>query len=89
MDDGKVAAEEFLGPATNNVDLTVVIGNFFHSAAIANPVKHSAPKTALLVLRNNSATTSGLANKGVKVALLFSAFAGVDLDRAQASAFEG
>jgi hypothetical protein len=88
MDGSKVAAKDFLGPATNNVDLTVIIENFFHSAAIADPVKHSAPKT-LLVLGNAPATTSGLADKGVKVVLLFSAFVGVESDRAQASAFEG
>jgi hypothetical protein len=88
MNGGKVVGKEFLGPATDNMDLTIVIENFVHSAAIADPAKHSTPKT-LLVLGNTPATTSGLANKGVEVALLISAFAGVKLDRAQASPFEG
>jgi hypothetical protein len=57
-------------------------------ALIADLAKCSAPKM-LLVPGNTPATTSGLADKGVEVALLLTAFVEVKSDRAQASAFEG
>ena len=69
------------------MDLTVVIEDFLHSAAITNPVEHGAPKV-LLVLGDTPATTSGFADEGVEVTLLFGAFAGVKADRPQSSAFE-
>ena len=62
MDDGEVVTEKFLGPAADNMDLTIIIEDFFHSAAIANPVKHSAPKI-FLVLGDTPATTSGFADE--------------------------
>jgi hypothetical protein len=66
--------------------LTVATEDFFHSAAIADPAKSGTPKT-LLVLGNTPASARGLADKGVEVALLFSAFPGVESNRAQASKF--
>jgi hypothetical protein len=62
MDDGEVVTEEFLSPATDDVDLTIVVEDFFHSAAVANPIKHSAPKI-FLVLGDTPATASSFADK--------------------------
>ena len=48
MSDSKVAPQQFLSPAVDNVDLAVVIWDLFHGAAVANPVKHRAPKKFLV-----------------------------------------
>jgi hypothetical protein len=55
------------------MELTVVIENFFHSRAVADPVKHSAPEM-LFVGGNTPTTTSGFADKGMNMTFLFSAF---------------
>jgi len=87
MDDSEMVTEQFLGPAADDVDLTIVIENLLHRTAIANPIEHSAPKI-FLVLGNTPATTSGFTNEGVKVTFLLSTFAGIESHGAQTGAFE-
>jgi hypothetical protein len=74
MNDSKVIAEQFLGPTTDDMNLAIVVENFFHGAAVANPIKHSSPKV-LLVLRDTPAAAGSFADEGVKVAFLLGAFA--------------
>jgi hypothetical protein len=87
MNDSKVVAEQFLSPAANDMNLTVVVEDLFHGAAVADPVKHGAPEV-LLVLGDAPTTAGGFANEGVEVSFLFRAFAGIEADGAQASTFE-
>ena len=56
MDHRKVVAEQFLCPASDDVNLAaVVVQNFVHGAAMADPVKHGAPEI-FLVFGNTSPT---------------------------------
>jgi hypothetical protein len=86
MDDGKVVAEKFLGPTANLVDVSVVIEDFFHSAAVAKPVKVGAPEI-FAKLADRPATAGCFADKRVKVAFAFGAATGAETDRAKAGAF--
>ena len=87
MDYSEVVAEQFLCPASDNVNLAVVVQNFLHGAAIADPVKHGAPEI-FLVFGNTPSATSGFAHKGVEVSFLLGTFPGIEANREEASAFE-
>ena len=60
--DVEMVAKEFLSPASDNMDLTVVVEDFLHGATVADPIEHSSPKI-LFVLGDSPATTSSLANE--------------------------
>jgi hypothetical protein len=44
MEDLKVVAKEFLRPSANLVDWPVVLQNFAHGAAVAEPKEFGAPE---------------------------------------------
>ena len=49
VNNAKVVAQKFLCPTADNMNLTVVIENFLHRAAIANPMEHGAPEEFLVL----------------------------------------
>jgi hypothetical protein len=86
MDNGKVVAEEFLGPAANLMDVAFVIEDFFHGAAVTEPVKVGAPEV-FAKLADSPAAASGFPDERVKVAFAFGAATGAEPDRAEAGSF--
>jgi hypothetical protein len=62
MDNSKVVAQKFLRPTADNMNLSVIIEDFFHRRAITNPVEHSTPEV-FLVLGDTPSTASSFADK--------------------------
>ena len=43
MDTGEAVTKEFLGPATDLVDISSIFNNFLDGAAITDPIKVNTP----------------------------------------------
>jgi hypothetical protein len=80
-----MVSEEFLRPATNLVNGAVVLKDFTHGAAIADPRKFSAPEE-LAILTDSPTSASSFANEGVKMAFAIRAAARAEADGAETSA---
>ncbi len=79
MDDLKEVSKEFLGPATDLMDRTIKVQNFFDSTAVAQPKEFGAPKE-LPILTDSPAATAGFTDKGMVMTFPFSAAAGAEAD---------
>jgi hypothetical protein len=85
VNNGKMAAEKFLGPAMDLVDLTVVFEDLLHCAAVAEPIKVRAPKV-FAALADRPATSAGFANKGMVTVLTVIAAARANADGSETGA---
>ena len=85
---GKMVAEQFLGPATDDMDWSRIFEHLFDGAAIANPIKESAPKE-FLIFGDGPSATGRFANKRMEVTFLLSAFPRIETDRTQTGTTHG
>lgn len=83
-----MVAEQFLGPAADDMDWSLVFEDLFDGAAVANPIKESAPKE-FLIFGDSPSATSRFANKRMEVTFLLSAFPRIETDQAQTGTTHG
>jgi hypothetical protein len=83
-----MVAKQFLGPATDDMDWSLVFEDLFNGAAVANPIKESAPKE-FLIFRDSPSATGRFANKRMEVTFLLSAFPRIETDRTQTGTTHG
>jgi hypothetical protein len=69
MEDLKVVAKELLRPLANLLDWPVVLQNFAHGAAVAEPKEFGAADK-FAVLTDTPATAGSLAHKRMKMPLV-------------------
>jgi hypothetical protein len=84
----EAVAQEFLRPAANLMNGSVIFQNLLDTTAVAKPVEGGAPKI-FAVLIDGPSTYSGLPNKRVIVLFLGSAAAGAKPDWPKAGTLEG
>ncbi len=83
-----MVAEEFLGPTTNLVNVTVIFKNFLHGTAVADPEEVLSDKI-FATYANSPTAGSGFAHKQMVMLLAFKASAGSEFDGANTSVFKG
>ncbi len=88
MEDLEVVAEKFLCPTSDLVNGAVVLKDFTHGAAIADPRQFSAPEE-LAILTDTPTATGGFTNKGMKMLFTLSAFARAKTNGKEAGATHG
>jgi hypothetical protein len=82
MDDGEMITKKFLCPASNDVDVTMVVEDFLNRLTVAQPIEHSTPEV-FAVLGDCPAVDSSFTNKQMQMALGFGAVAGAETDGAE------
>ena len=88
VDSGPVVSKQFLGPSTEEVTGSVVVGNPLHRVAVTDPPEANAPDVAADDAEGPSAS-GDLSNKGMVGGLALGASAGGVKDRLEPSRGEG